>query len=77
MLSFALKRHFCMSMQAAQFHQPTFELPMLPEMEEIPEMEMLGKNKRPPKKANHGARPCSSVMRKLKRKARSRRSNVN
>ena len=29
---------------------------------------MKGRNQRPPKKANHGARPCSAVMRKLKRK---------
>ncbi|CAI2384142.1 unnamed protein product [Moneuplotes crassus] len=31
------------------------------------EMDLKGRNSRPPKKANHGARPCSSVMRKLKR----------
>ena len=31
--------------------------------------EFGGRNKRLPKKANHGARPCSSVMRKLKKKA--------
>ena len=27
-----------------------------------------GKNSRVPKRANHGARPCSSFMRRLKRK---------
>ncbi len=27
-----------------------------------------GRNSRMPKKANHGKRPCSSVMRRLKRK---------
>ena len=27
-----------------------------------------GRNSKPPKKSNHGARPCSSVMRKLKKK---------
>lgn len=30
-------------------------------------MEMKGRNSRRPKKANHGARPCSSYMRKLKK----------
>ena len=28
----------------------------------------VGKNSRIPKKANHGKRPCSSVMRRLKKK---------
>ena len=28
---------------------------------------MKGRNSRIPKKANHGARPCSSFMRKLKK----------
>jgi hypothetical protein len=28
----------------------------------------LGKNSRAPKRANHGARPCSSVMRRLRRR---------
>jgi len=28
----------------------------------------LNRNARPPKKANHGARPCSSVMRRERRK---------
>ena len=33
------------------------------------EMAILGlnRNARPPKKANHGSRPCSSVVRRLKR----------
>ena len=30
--------------------------------------DVKGRNSRPPKRANHGARPCSSVMRKLKKK---------
>jgi hypothetical protein len=30
-------------------------------------MDLKGRNSKTPKKANHGARPCSSVMRKLKR----------
>ena len=29
-------------------------------------IEAKGRNSRKPKKANHGARPCSSYMRKLK-----------
>lgn len=29
----------------------------------------VGKNSRKPKRANHGARPCSSYMRRLKRRS--------
>lgn len=29
--------------------------------------DLKGRNSKVPKKANHGARPCSSVMRKLKK----------
>ena len=32
------------------------------------EWNLKGRNSRVPKKANHGARPCSSVMRKMKKK---------
>jgi len=32
------------------------------------ELTTKGRNSRIPKKANHGARPCSSHMRKLKKK---------
>eukprot|EP00343_Euplotes_focardii_P001017 CAMPEP_0205803882 /NCGR_PEP_ID=MMETSP0205-20121125/6635_1 /ASSEMBLY_ACC=CAM_ASM_000278 /TAXON_ID=36767 /ORGANISM="Euplotes focardii, Strain TN1" /LENGTH=59 /DNA_ID=CAMNT_0053072603 /DNA_START=94 /DNA_END=270 /DNA_ORIENTATION=+ len=32
------------------------------------EFNLKGRNSRPPKKANHGSRPCSSVMRKLRKK---------
>ena len=32
------------------------------------EMQMKGRNSRRPKKANHGARPCSSFMRRMKKK---------
>lgn len=31
------------------------------------ELEVKGRNSKTPKKANHGARPCSSVMRRLKK----------
>ncbi len=31
-------------------------------------IQVKGRNSRRPKKANHGARPCSSVMRKMKTK---------
>ena len=31
-------------------------------------LHLRGRNSRAPKKANHGARPCSSVMRKMKKK---------
>ena len=30
----------------------------------------MGRNSRTPKQANHGARPCSSVMRRIKRRQR-------
>jgi len=32
------------------------------------ELDVKGRNSRMPKRANHGARPCSSFMRKIKRK---------
>ena len=32
------------------------------------QMRGRGRNTKAPKKANHGAKPCSSVMRKLKKK---------
>jgi hypothetical protein len=32
------------------------------------ELQMKGRNSRRPKKANHGARPCSSFMRRMKKK---------
>lgn len=37
-------------------------------MQDETEISMRGRNSRRPKKANHGARPCSSVMRNLKKK---------
>ena len=37
------------------------------DMENEEEVIMKGRNSRKPKKANHGARPCSSYMRKLKK----------
>jgi hypothetical protein len=37
------------------------------EMEEEPAWDLKGRNSKTPKKSNHGARPCSSVMRKLKK----------
>ena len=30
-------------------------------------LDLKGRNSKTPKKSNHGARPCSSVMRKLKK----------
>ena len=36
-------------------------------MDTIDEILVKGRNSRRPKKANHGARPCSSYMRKLKK----------
>ena len=42
---------------------PSFDL----EVDDL-EYDVKGRNSRPPKRANHGARPCSSVMRKLKKK---------
>lgn len=38
------------------------------EVDEIMESyDLKGRNSKQPKKANHGARPCSSVMRRLKK----------
>jgi len=37
-------------------------------LEQNEEFEMKGRNSRRPKKSNHGARPCSSYMRKMKQK---------
>ena len=37
------------------------------EEEEGAVMDLKGRNSKTPKKSNHGARPCSSVMRKLKK----------
>lgn len=37
-------------------------------MDDVDELITRGRNSRRPKKANHGARPCSSHMRKLKKK---------
>ena len=36
--------------------------------EENQEIQVKGRNSRKPKKANHGARPCSSYMRRMKQK---------
>jgi len=35
---------------------------------DVESIQMKGRNSRKPKKSNHGARPCSSYMRKLKQK---------
>ena len=35
--------------------------------DEEQQYDLKGRNSKQPKKANHGARPCSSVMRKLKK----------
>jgi hypothetical protein len=37
--------------------------------EDIVSIELKGRNSKAPKRANHGARPCSSVMRRLKSRA--------
>jgi len=42
---------------------------LVPVEEENITTEMKGRNSKAPKRANHGARPCSSVMRRLKAKA--------
>ena len=47
------------------------DLQFLPNLEEQIEesgYQTRGRNSRKPKKSNHGARPCSSVMRNLKKK---------
>jgi len=46
------------------------QAPVIPQKMSLAEpesfdLEVKGRNSRRPKKANHGARPCSSVMRKL------------
>lgn len=33
------------------------------------EFDLKGRNSKQPKKSNHGARPCSSVMRRLKKRS--------
>lgn len=42
--------------------------PIMNEVEEGESIQMKGRNSRKPKKANHGARPCSSYMRQMKKK---------
>lgn len=39
-------------------------------------IELKGRNSHHPKRANHGARPCCSVMRKLKKRAYHRKPKV-
>ena len=39
---------------------------ILPEL--LPTFDLKGRNSRPPKLSNHGARPCSSIMRRLRMK---------
>lgn len=47
----------------------TEEYQMMNEVdEELDQWDLKGRNSKVPKKSNHGARPCSSVMRKLKKK---------
>lgn len=51
------------------FAIPSFEIEM-PCNSDISiegDLNLKGRNSKIPKKANHGAKPCSSVMRKLKR----------
>ena len=51
--------------------QPIIDMDYSQIMNEVKEeagLEMKGRNSRKPKKANHGARPCSSYMRQLKQK---------
>eukprot|EP00347_Sterkiella_histriomuscorum_P004787 403359103 len=43
------------------------DMPFNGELSNDKELQMKGRNSKVPKKSNHGARPCSSVMRKLKR----------
>lgn len=43
---------------------PIYVMPF--EFEDV-ELDLKGRNSKTPKKSNHGARPCSSVMRKLKK----------
>ena len=43
-------------------------MPFWEPTDDLEEIYMKGRNSRMPKKANHGARPCSSYMRKLKKK---------
>ena len=58
-------------MQTQQPITPIMNLDCFKIMNEVadePGLEMKGRNSRKPKKANHGARPCSSYMRQLKQK---------
>jgi len=59
--SFMLRRFVQFESQIAQ----TPALSLDPEV--LDQLDLKGRNSRVPKKANHGARPCSSVMRRLKK----------
>ena len=52
-------------MQTSILDQETLDLGLEDDSEGL---QMKGRNSRRPKPANHGARPCSSYMRKLKQK---------
>ena len=44
-----------------------FDMPSNSDISIEGDLNLKGRNSKIPKKANHGAKPCSSVMRKLKR----------
>ena len=53
----------------ALWDQPNFDQKVIDlGLDDSDSIQMKGRNSRRPKKANHGARPCSSYMRKLKQK---------
>jgi len=55
-----------MNMKAEDETKVEYVLPFEFENEDL-SYDLKGRNSKTPKKANHGARPCSSVMRKLKK----------
>lgn len=69
------KFNFCLREQMPQMNHYDTNLFITPIMkdntleEDLRQIEMKGRNSRVPKRSNHGSRPCSSVMRRLKKKA--------
>lgn len=55
-------------LQATPIPETPIDLGYIDQVLSEDQFDCKGRNSRKPKKANHGARPCSSYMRKLKQK---------
>lgn len=55
--------------------QPSYQMMEEADYEDV--FDVKGRNSKWPKKANHGARPCSSVMRRLKKAGYYKKVNTN